>query len=103
MYDRLTAEERFRLVLEAAAREDEREAERLANTCPRKAYRINDPAFTERLRASQLISSYICAELMEVLGALQTIKVCKEAIEAYEEALFSSLEWIDEEAALSFH
>jgi transposase len=40
---------------------------------------------------------------MEVLGVLQTIKVYKEAIEAYEEALRLSLEWVAEEATLSFH
>ena len=103
MYDRLTAEERFRLVVEACVREDERETERLMNTCPRKAYEMNDLAFVERLKASQMISSYVCAELIGVLGMLRTIKVYREAIELYEEALFLSLEWAAEEAALSYH
>jgi hypothetical protein len=103
MYDQLTAEERFRLVVEAFAREDEREAEHLTNTCPRQAYKINDLAFGERLRASQLISLYVCAELMEALGTLRTIEAYREAVEAYREVLFSSLEQATEEAAFSFH
>jgi hypothetical protein len=35
-YDKLTTEERFRLVLEAKAREDTTELERLRRTCPTK-------------------------------------------------------------------
>ena len=103
MYDRLTAEERFRLVVEAFAREDQREAERLSTTCPRKVYEMNDLAFSSRLRASDLIVSQVYAELVEVLSALRTIEANREAIEAYEELLFSSLERATEEAALSFH
>jgi hypothetical protein len=103
MYDRLTPEERFRLVVEALAREDEREVERLANTCPRKVYVMSDLAFGERLRASDLIVSHVYADLMGVLSALRTIEAYKEAIETYEELLFSSFERATEEAALSFH
>src|SRR5215208_5668136 len=87
MYDRLTSETRFRLVIDALAREDEREAERLSNTCPREAYRINAPAFTKRLRASQLIVSCICLELTEALGMLRTIEAYREVVERYKGAL----------------
>jgi hypothetical protein len=103
MYDRLTAEERFRLVVEAFAREDEREAERLSTTCPRKAYTMSDLDFSERLRASELIVSHVYAELMEVLSTLQAIETYREVVETYEKVLFSSLEQAIEEAALSFH
>jgi hypothetical protein len=103
MYDRLTSEERFLLVVEAFAREDEREAERLSNTCPRKVYEMKDLDFINRLRASDLIVSSLCAELMEVLSTLRTVEACKEAVETYEEILFSSLKQANEEAALRFH
>ena len=103
LYNRLTSEERFRLVVEAFRREDQREAERLSNACPRKAYKMNDLDFSNRLRASDLIVSHVYAELMEVLSTLQAIEACREAVEAYEELLFSSLERATEEAALSFH
>jgi hypothetical protein len=103
MYARLRVQERFQLTVEALARGDEQEAERLANTCPRKTYTMNDVAFSERFRASQLISSYVYAELVEVLSTLRAIEACREAVETYEELLFSSLEQATEEAALSFH
>jgi hypothetical protein len=103
LYDRLTPEERFQLTAEALAREDERETEHLTSTCPRKKYIMNDLAYVERLRASQLISSHVCAELREALAALRIIEACKEAVETYEKLLFSSLKWADEESARSFH
>jgi hypothetical protein len=103
MYDRLTSEERFRLVVEAFAREDQREVERFSNTCPRKVYEMNDLAFSSRLTASDLIVSRVYAELVEALSTLRAIEACREAVEAYEELLYSSLERATEEAALSFH
>jgi hypothetical protein len=103
MYDRLTAQERFRLVVEAFAREDQREAERLSNTCPCKAYKMNDVDFSSRLRASDLIVSHVYAELVEVLSTLRAIEAYREAVDTYEELLFASLERATEEAALSFH
>jgi hypothetical protein len=103
MYDRLSAEERFRLVVEAFAREDQREAERLATSCPRKVYEMNDLDFSSRPRACDLIVSQVYADLVEVLSTLRTIEANREAVEAYEELLFSSLERATEEAALSFH
>jgi len=42
LYDRLTAQERVRLVLEAMAREDHEEMKRLAEACPRKTYTMAD-------------------------------------------------------------
>jgi hypothetical protein len=103
MYDRLTSEERFRLVVEAFAREDQREVERFSNTCPRKVYEMNDLAFSSRLTASDLIVSRVYAELVEALSTLRAIEACREAVEVYEELLYSSLERATEEAALSFH
>lgn len=52
MYDKLTPQERFRLVLEALARDDEVEAERLAETCPKEIYKMKDTNFTDLLDGS---------------------------------------------------
>lgn len=57
LYDRLTPDERFRLALEAVARNDEQEARRLADTCPRRTYRAPDVAYTRLLDASQRVAS----------------------------------------------
>jgi hypothetical protein len=103
LYGQLTVEERFRLVVEALAREDERETERLTSTCPRKVYEMNDLGFCDRLRASKLISLYVYIDLTEMVGVLRTIEMYRVAVEAYQEALLSSLEWTAKEAALSYH
>ena len=41
-YAALTAPERFALVVEAMARRDSAEADRLEDTCPRLTYRMED-------------------------------------------------------------
>ena len=48
LYDSLTPEERFRLDLEAMARGDRGESERLTRTCPRRNYVMNDWGFAGR-------------------------------------------------------
>jgi hypothetical protein len=48
LYDRLTPEERFRLDLEAMARGDREESQRLTRTCPRRTYVMNDWGFAGR-------------------------------------------------------
>ena len=53
--DKLTADERFRIMLAAAARQDTPEVERLARTCPRRTYSMTDLAYTERVRASRRV------------------------------------------------
>jgi hypothetical protein len=45
IYERLTPNERFLAFVEAAARRDEEELERLNVTCPMKTYQIEDPAY----------------------------------------------------------
>ena len=45
LYGRLTPEERFRLDVEATVRGDERESQKLVETCPRKTYTAVDYGF----------------------------------------------------------
>ena len=47
-YDKLTAEERFRLDVLAKARGDEQESELLQRTCQRATYTMKHPGFTDR-------------------------------------------------------
>ena len=51
LYDRLTPEERFRLVVEAEVRGDEGESRRLVQSAPRYTYEEADPAYTRLARA----------------------------------------------------
>src|SRR5687768_7582879 len=52
LYDRLSPEERFRLVILALARGDEEESERLTATCPRRDYTMYDWGFVGRWAAA---------------------------------------------------
>lgn len=45
LYSKLTPDERFRAFIEAAARHDADELDRLNDTCPMKTYQIEDPAY----------------------------------------------------------
>jgi hypothetical protein len=75
-YDKLTAEERFRLVLEAKARDDTTELERLKRTCPTKTYSMSDAAYGDRYEWSEFLVLVVSLDLttqylakLEVAGA----------------------------------
>jgi hypothetical protein len=74
LYDRFTPEERFRLTLEALARGDEQEAERLSESCPRRTYTMNDAAYGDRMRAGLQITMAICLDLAPRLAKLRMIE-----------------------------
>src|SRR5215207_5205134 len=78
--DRFTADERFRLVVEALALEDEEEAERLADSCPRETYRMLELAYTDRCRASMMVTMGLCLDLAPLLVMLRTIEIFREAL-----------------------
>ena len=82
VYDQLRPEERVQLVLEAAARRDETEVERLAGTCPRyrRTSTGNDPAFAERIKASRQITLCVCLMLMEISTKLKLIRISQECV-----------------------
>ncbi len=73
LYDRLDPEERFRLDVEATARGDGRESEKLADTCPRKAYTALDYGFSGRWIAAGEITRAVCLDLARHLCRLQML------------------------------
>jgi hypothetical protein len=73
LYDRLTPEERFRLDVEATARGDDRESEKLVETCPRKHYTALDYGFSGRWLAAGEISRALCLDLAQHLCRLQML------------------------------
>jgi len=77
-YDKLTPEERFRLVIEALARGDRQEPDRLAAACPRKVYSEIDAEYGERLRVSSEIFSAVFLDLGPRLGKLRMIEAFRE-------------------------
>jgi hypothetical protein len=48
LYDKLSADERARLFVAAAARRDVQELDRLNDTCPRKSYTMEDRDYSRR-------------------------------------------------------
>jgi hypothetical protein len=73
LYGRLTPEERFRLDVEATARGDERESQKLVETCPRKTYTAVDYGFSGRWLAAREITHALCLDLCQHLCRLQML------------------------------
>ncbi len=76
-YDRLTAEERFRLDVLAMARGDSRESERLVSSCPRFSYTMTDRHFSGRwLRVMDMtLRCYVwLAEHLDRIDALRAVR-----------------------------
>src|SRR5829696_129067 len=88
-YNRLDAEERFRLDVLAMAREDSRESERLLASCPRFAYTMNDAGFVERWRSAIEMTLRIYIPLGEQLARLQMIDALRVFV-PYSQTLLSN-------------
>jgi hypothetical protein len=72
-YDRLTPEERFKLVIEAIVRGDEIECRNLVKSCPRLIYEMNDLAYEDLVRASEKITTLVCLDLIPRLIKLRML------------------------------
>jgi hypothetical protein len=73
LYDRLSPEERFKLVIEAIARGDETECRNLVKSCPRVLYEMNDMAYEDLVRASEKITTLVCLDLAPRLIKLRML------------------------------
>lgn len=87
LYPKLAPGERFRLALEALARGDREEADRLAETCPRKIYSMPDTNFTNLLEASRYLVLGFSLLWLDALRRYQMLEVaaeiCFEAISLF--------------------
>ena len=79
-YDRFDPDERFRLVLEAAARGDEEEIERLRDTCPRVKYTAIDIAYSDRISGSLKMTMLLCQLLAPSLTELRMLAAFREVL-----------------------
>lgn len=73
LYDRLTPEERFRLDLEAMARGDREESQRLTRTCPRQTYVMNDWGFAGRWQLAGELTLRVYARIAQLLERLRMV------------------------------
>jgi hypothetical protein len=89
-YDRLDAQERFRLDVLAMAREDSRESERLVSSCPRSTYVMNEMGFVERWRSAIEMTLRIYIPLGEQIAKLQMIDALRVFV-PYSQTLLSNV------------
>jgi hypothetical protein len=80
LYDRLTPEERFRLDVEAMARGDTEESERLVDTCPRYTYAMTDLAFSGRWQTTTEMVLVLCLDLTQHMSRLTMIDAIRETL-----------------------
>src|SRR4051812_29424241 len=67
----LTPPERFSLMVEALARDDHTEADRLEDTCPKLNYSHNDWEFRDRLQRSYTIALLAMVNLQKLLAVIR--------------------------------
>jgi hypothetical protein len=89
-YDRLDAEERFRLDVLATAREDSRESERLVASCSRFSYTMNEMGFVERWRSAIEMTLRIYIPLGEQLAKLRMVDAFRVFV-PYSQTLSSNM------------
>lgn len=53
VYENLTSHQRVIATLEAMSRDDTEETARLVKTCPKRSYRMNDAAYSDKMEALQ--------------------------------------------------
>jgi hypothetical protein len=80
LYHQLTPSERFRLVLEASARDGEEERARLVRLCPRKTYTMTDLAFTDRCDASRDLAVAIALDLGHRVAQATMLRASRESL-----------------------
>ena len=82
-YACLTAAERFALTVEAMARGDENEADRLEDACPRLAYSHADAEFRDRLQRSYTLALLAMLNLQKHLAVIRCSNVFIEQHRVY--------------------
>lgn len=73
LYDNFRPQERLVLVLEAMARGDETEADRLRHACPRKTYTGPDAAFEDRFHLALDIVAIVSIDLRSLVSQLRIL------------------------------
>jgi hypothetical protein len=79
-YPLLEPDERFRLALEAAARGDDVERERLVASCPMVALEASDPFYLDRVEASRELATAAVLELGPIAAQLRLLGVICELV-----------------------
>ncbi len=88
LYATLTPRQRVIATLEAEARGDEQEVERLIKTCPKKTYTMNDAAYTDTMAGlASAILAVECDLLSTALICTLTVKRNFDIFDRYAQRL----------------
>jgi hypothetical protein len=82
-YPALTPPERFALTIEAMARGDEADADRLEQTCPKLNYHMEDQEFRDRMRRVYLITLMVCLNMRQGLGQIRAAVAFAKVSDAF--------------------
>lgn len=77
MYPKLSADERFKMVIKAFVNGDEVQREKLVKSCPQVNYSGSDHAYTERIEASRDIVTVFIIQLLEYDKIIAIMKILK--------------------------
>ena len=80
LYDRLTLDERVKLVIQAKARGDAEDTKRLIESCPTKTCNMTAIAFGDQISGSWKITMILCHLLAPSLARLHTIAAVREIL-----------------------
>jgi hypothetical protein len=77
MYPKLSADERFKMVIKTFVNGDDVQREKLVKSCPRVAYYETDHAYTERIEASRDIVTVFIIQLLEYDKIISIMNILK--------------------------
>lgn len=80
LYDRLTPKERFKLVVEAQIRGDNKEFGQLVQSAPRYTCERVDPAYADLMKASRELTWTICLDLLPRLSNMRMARAFAEIL-----------------------
>jgi hypothetical protein len=77
-YACLTPAERFALTIEAMARGDENDADRLEGACPKHHYHLDDLEYRDRMKRAYIIALMVCLNVREGLAQIRAATMFRE-------------------------
>jgi hypothetical protein len=89
-YDQLTSDERFRLLVAALARGDQREEERLWRSSSRASYRMPEAALGDRYQLAWQLVALLLLKLEPVLARVELLRALRPLLEAMCESIADS-------------
>ena len=98
-YDKLSPSERFTMLLAALARQDDSERQALLETCPRKTYRMTDPAYSNHLSAARQLADMVTFDVITQAYLMLEVEYLLETTRDFERLEGRAAEALESAAA----